>query len=174
MIFVSRSGNIIGYLMQSSPPTSELQVFTDGSFDAKSGSGGWGFVGFEGVLPVHREHGSSNGQSNNSFELKAVVQALAWVAAFWPGRASILWTDSRHVVEGCYAWRFIWRNNGWKRINPDARARRREIPDAALWQTLDLLLDQNPSVTVAWCKGHAGVGGNEDADALARSSVTGV
>ena len=174
MILVFTIGNIIGYVMQISPPTRERHVFTDGSFDATSGSGGWSFVGFEGGLPVHREHGSSNGRSNNSLELKAVVQALAWVAASWPGRASILWTDSHHVVEGCHAWRMIWRNNGWKRIDPNPRASRPQIPDAALWQTLDLLLDQNPNVTVAWCKGHSGVGGNEDADSLARSHVTGV
>jgi ribonuclease HI len=66
-------------------------------------------------------------------------------------------------------WRAIWRNNGWKRIDPNSRARRRNIPDAALWQRLDLLLDQNSNVTVKWCKGHSGIAGNEDADMLARS-----
>lgn len=48
-----------------------------------------------------------------------------------------------------------------------------KIPDDALWQARDLLLDQNPNVTVAWCKGHSGVRGNEDADTLASSRLTG-
>ncbi|MFN7027089.1 MAG: ribonuclease H [Pseudorhizobium sp.] len=153
----------------SSPLPQELHVFTDGSFDARSRSGGWGFVAFETGVPVHRDSGSAAGQSNNSLELLAVVQAISWLSTSRPGRATNLWTDSHHVVEGCQLWRAIWRNNGWKRIDPNSRARRRSIPDAALWQRLDLLLDQNPNVTVMWCKAHSGIAGNEDADMLARS-----
>ncbi|MGI2033640.1 RNase H family protein [Rhizobium panacihumi] len=82
-------------------------------------------------------------------------------------RVATVWTDSAHVIEGVDRWRMIWRGNGWKRIDPNPRARRRKIPDAALWQSLDSLIEHNVHVKIAWCKAHAGVIGNEEADALA-------
>ena len=111
------------------------------------------------------------GLTNNSFEVMAVMNALLWLDAHASGRAAILWTDSAHVVEGCHRWRKIWRTNGWKRINPNSRARKRQIPDEALWRNVDSLLLDNPNVTIEWCKGHSGIEGNDLADALARAET---
>jgi ribonuclease HI len=96
---------------------------------------------------------------------------MSWVDTHAASNAVTIWTDSNHVVEGCRRWRGIWRKNGWKRIDPNPRARRRAIPDAELWQQLDTLLEKNPMVDVQLCKGHAGNAGNELADALARNAA---
>ncbi|UXS34944.1 ribonuclease HI [Agrobacterium tumefaciens] len=151
-----------------------LQIFTDGSFDDASRSGGWAFVVHEGGDQVHSASGRTAGSSNNMFEVLAVLNALSWIAAEAPTRAVTLWTDSVHVIEGCHRYRAIWRNNGWKRITPNQRSRRRPIPDREIWQQLDSLLERHPQVVVEWCKGHSGTVGNEHADALARgvSSAT--
>ncbi|WP_168879208.1 ribonuclease H [Rhizobium sp. P28RR-XV] len=145
-----------------------LHIYTDGSFDAASNSGGWAFVVLEGDRQVHSASGSDIGSSNNAFEVLAAVKAMSWIEAGATRQAAILWTDSNHVVDGCRRWRVIWRSNGWKRINPNPRARRRSIPDAHLWQQLDVLLERHPDVVVAWCKGHSGTAGNDHADVLAR------
>jgi ribonuclease HI len=105
---------------------------------------------------------------NNRFELLAVTKAMKWIEENAKGREVWLWTDSFHVVEGCYRSRKIWRNNGWHRITANAHARRRSIPNALLWQELDTLLMRHASVEIQWCKGHAETPGNIRADMLAR------
>ncbi|MBP1849806.1 RNase H family protein [Rhizobium halophytocola] len=147
-----------------------LQIFTDGSFDAASASGSWAFVVMEGERQVFSDSGVDKGASNNAFEVLAAAKAMGWIGGAAKDRPVTLWTDSRHVLEGCHHWRAIWRNNGWKRITANPRLRRRAIPDAALWQQLDSLLESNRHVVVKLCKGHAGLAGNEQADALARDA----
>jgi ribonuclease HI len=147
-----------------------LDVFTDGSFDKEARTGGWAFVVLEGDERIHVAQGAASGHSNNGLELLAVMEAMSWIERSAEGRKVILWTDSAHVVEGCHRYRAIWRNNGWKRIDPNSRARRRAIPDAALWQKLDALLNRHPSASVAWCRGHSGNAANEYADTLARQA----
>lgn len=149
--------------------TVPLTIYADGSYDPVAISGSWAFLVFESGQQLHAARGEEIGLTNNSFEVMAVMNALSWLDAHASGRAAILWTDSAHVVEGCYRWRKIWRTNGWKRINPNSRARKRQIPDAALWRNVDRLLLGNPNVSIEWCKGHSGITGNDLADALART-----
>jgi ribonuclease HI len=148
-----------------------LDVYVDGSFHVSTALGGWAFVVFEGDRRLHAAAGTAVGATNNSFEVMAVVQAMSWIETAAFGQRCTLWTDSAHVFNGCRRWRAIWRNNGWKRINSNPRARRRAIPDDALWRQLDAFLDHNPMVDVRWCKGHSGIAGNDLADALANTSL---
>ncbi|MFK3691225.1 ribonuclease H [Agrobacterium tumefaciens] len=148
-----------------------LHIFTDGSFNDASRSGGWAFVVREAGNQIHSASGKAGGTSNNTFEVLAVLNAMSWIAVEAPTRAVTLWTDAVHVIEGCNRYRAIWRNNGWKRITPNQHTRRRPIPDNEIWQKLDTLLERHPLVTVEWCKGHSGSVGNEHADALARQAA---
>jgi ribonuclease HI len=157
--------------MKSMHLAEALHVFTDGSFNPVSGKGAWALVVFEGDKQRHAERGTGEGLSNNAFEVLGVLNAFFWLETSAPKHAATVWTDSHHVVEGIEHWRKIWRGNGWKRVNPNPRARRREIPDAVHWRALDALLDRNPHVTVRWCKAHAGNAGNEHADRLAAGKV---
>ena len=149
--------------------TAALEIYTDGSYDPVAQLGSWAFVVFEAEQQFHAARGMETGLTNNAFEVMAVMNALLWLDAHAPGRTARLWTDSAHVVEGCHRWREIWRTNGWKRINPNSRARKRQIPDGALWRNVDRLLLRNPNVDISWYKGHAGIAGNDLADVLARN-----
>lgn len=151
--------------------TAPLVIYADGSYDPVELSGSWAFIVFETERQLHAARGTEIGLTNNSFEVMAVMNALLWLDAQAPGRPAKLWTDSAHVMEGCHRWRDIWRTNGWKRINPDSRKRKRQIPDGVLWQNVDRLLLRNPNVEIAWCKGHSGIAGNDLADALARTKM---
>lgn len=149
---------------------SPLMIFADGSFNQKGQEGAWAFVVFENEVQIHADRGSSAAGSNNSLEVLAVLKAVDWLRSQAVCRTAKVVTDSMHVVEGCERWRAIWRGNGWRRIRPNSRIRNKKIPDVDLWRRLDGLLLSNGAVQIEWCKGHAGVVGNELADLLARAS----
>lgn len=77
-----------------------LNLYTDGSFDAASSSGGWAFVTMDGRGRMHTVSGTMPGPSNNTFEVLSVVQAASWIEHDAPVAAAVIWTDSAHVVEG--------------------------------------------------------------------------
>jgi ribonuclease HI len=149
---------------------SAFHLYADGSFDAASRSGGWAFVVMDGDRHIHAAAGAMTGSSNNTFEVMSVVRAVSWLASEAPTAASVIWTDSAHVVEGCDRWRHIWRANGWKRVRANSHQRRRPIPDVELWQDLDALLLRNGEVRIHLCKGHSGIAGNRMADEAARAA----
>ena len=148
-----------------------IEVFADGSFNPRRSAGGWAFVVFQAGQEVHRAHGSAPGSSNNTFELLAILNAAIWINTEWRGAPATIWTDSSRAEEGCRRFRPIWRNNDWRRIEPNFRKRKRTIPDVALWQELDRQLNANPDLRVEWCRGHDGIEGNELADTMARAAA---
>lgn len=150
-------------------PVIHLHVFTDGSYDPASRHGGWAFVACRDGAEVACDFGGVSQAANNTMELLALLQAVRWLHQAAGGEAAVVWSDSGYVVEGCNRLLPIWRNNGWKVICANAHRRRRTIPDRDLWQAVDVELGRNPLITVAWCKGHVGLAGNERADSLAET-----
>jgi ribonuclease HI len=144
-----------------------LHLFADGSFDPKSGHGGWAFAAYRNSAEVASAYGGIEKAENNGMELLAILEAARWVDANASGEAAVIWTDSAYAIKGCTLWRPIWRNNGWKKIGANANLRNRAIANKDIWQAIDGALSRNAALTVAWCKGHAGIGGNERADELA-------
>lgn len=146
-----------------------LHVFADGCYDPSSGQGGWAFVAYRDVAEIAADFGGVQNSANNSTELIAVLKAAIWINSNAKGEPAVIWSDSLYAVKGCNSWRHIWKNNGWKKIIPNANARSRTIANPALWKAIDLQLSPNPLVTIAWCKGHSGIEGNERADELAEN-----
>ncbi|WP_160011437.1 ribonuclease H [Rhizobium sp. 18055] len=144
-----------------------LQVFTDGSYEPGSRRGGWAFVVYRDGVEIASDYGGVSDFPNNSMELIALIEAARWIGSHASGHDAVIWTDSQYAVNGCNCWRHIWKNNGWKKITANARLRSRTIANAELWMAIDRALSPNPLVTIAWCKGHVGIRGNERADALA-------
>lgn len=142
-------------------------VFTDGSFDPKSKTGGWAFAVFRGSDQIFATFGAEERTANNTMELLAILKACEWLADNSAGEAAVIHTDSAYAVNGCTRWRHIWRSNKWRKRTPNGQGRSRSVPDAAYWQAIDLLLNQNPTIKIEWCKAHVGVEGNEVADRLA-------
>ena len=153
-----------------------IDIYADGSFRPKTATGGWAFVALQEDREIHRAQGFAGGLSNNTFELRAVLEAALWIGADWigtnwAGASATIWTDSRQTVTACHASRAIWRNNGWRRLEANPKKRKRVIQDVALWQALDRQLTANPRIEIAWCRGHDDIAGNELADALARTAA---
>jgi ribonuclease HI len=144
-----------------------LHVFTDGSYEPGSRQGGWAFVVYRDGVEIASDFGVVSDFPNNAMELIALVEAARWINAHAGEQGAVIWTDSQYAVNGCNSWRHIWKNNGWKKISANARLRSRTIANVDLWASIDRELTANRLLTVAWCKGHVGLEGNERADALA-------
>ncbi len=155
--------------MTSGPPGARhgFHVFVDGCHEPGSGHGGWAFVVYRDDTEVASGFGGVERSTNNAMEVTAVLEAILWIENTAAGEPAVIWSDSVYAVDGCNHWRPIWKNNGWKKSNPGGRGRNRPIPDADIWKDVDTRLSGNPSIAIAWCKGHSGIAGNERADALA-------
>jgi ribonuclease HI len=138
-----------------------VEVYTDGACSGNPGPGGWG------VLMRYGEHvkelcgGDPGPTTNNRMELTAAIQALE--ALTRPSTVRLN-TDSTYVRNGITSWLAGWKRNGWKTSD------KKPVKNADLWQRLDDAVSRH-EVEWLWVKGHAGVPGNERADALATQGM---
>ncbi|MBB3134848.1 ribonuclease HI [Rhizobium pisi] len=103
-----------------------LHIFVDGCYDPGSGHGGWAFVAYRDVAEIASGFGGVGDSANNSMELAAVLKAAIWINSEATDEAATIWSDSIYAVTGCNIRRHIWKNNGWKKSNPNGNARSRK------------------------------------------------
>lgn len=138
----------------------KVVIYTDGGCRGNPGPGGWGAVLEYGG---HRKElkGHAEDTTNNQMELMAAIEALKSLTR----RCDIeLHTDSVYVKDGISKWLENWKLKNWRTAN------RKPVKNKALWQALDEQ-NQRHNVDWRWVKGHAGVPGNERADALANEAM---
>lgn len=137
-----------------------VEIWTDGACKGNPGPGGWGAWLRAGT---HEKElfGGERLTTNNRMELTAVIEALASLKR----RCRVLLhTDSQYVQLGITQWIANWQRRGWK------TADNKPVKNAELWQRLAELAREH-EIEWRWVKGHAGVAGNERADALANCGV---
>ncbi|MDM9619471.1 ribonuclease H [Rhizobium sp. S96] len=144
-----------------------LHVFADGCYEPVSGEGGWAFAVYRDNAEVASGFGGVKDTANNTTELIALLEAVIWINGNATEETVVVWSDSAYAVRGCNQWRHIWKNNGWKKISANTKVRSRTIANPDVWKAIDGQLSRNPLLTIAWCKGHSGLAGNERADELA-------
>jgi ribonuclease HI len=106
-------------------------------------------------------HGGAHETTNNRMELTAVIEALN---ALNGSRKVVLHTDSKYVKEGITSWMHNWKQRGWK------TADKKPVKNQDLWQALDEAAGRH-EIEWKWVRGHTGVAGNEEADALANRGI---
>ena len=107
--------------------------------------------------------GGELGTTNNRMEMMAVIEGLS--ALKRPCNVT-LFLDSEYVRKGITEWIHGWKARGWK------TAAKAPVKNVDLWQRLDTLVSNGGhTIEWRWVKGHAGVPGNEHADALANKGV---
>jgi ribonuclease HI len=134
----------------------QVEIWTDGACKGNPGPGGWGALLRAGV---HEKElfGGEPATTNNRMELTAVIEALGLLKRRC---RVVVHTDSQYVKLGVTEWLPMWIRRGWKTAGNKA------VKNADLWRRL-AQLDGEHDVDWRWVKGHAGVPGNERADALA-------
>lgn len=138
----------------------EVEIYTDGACKGNPGPGGWGAWLRSGTHEREMWGGEAN-TTNNRMELTAVIESLAALKA--PSRVT-LHLDSEYVRQGITTWIHNWKRRGWRTASGQA------VKNVDLWQKLDALT-QSHQIDWRWVKGHAGIAGNERADALANRGV---
>ena len=140
--------------------TATIEIYTDGACRGNPGPGGWGALLLYGD---HRKtlHGGEPDTTNNRMELRAAIEALN---ALKGPREVILHTDSKYVMDGINKWMHAWKKRGWKTAN------RKPVKNQELWQELDEAVSRH-KIKWKWVRGHTGVDGNEEADALANRGI---
>ena len=140
--------------------TDIVEIFTDGACRRNPGPGGWGVVLIAGQ---HRKTlcGGESATTNNRMELTAAIEALN---ALNGSRKVLLLTDSRYVMNGIRDWLPNWKKRGWKTSS------KKPVKNQDLWQALDAAVGQH-EIEWNWVRGHTGVVGNEEADALANRGI---
>jgi ribonuclease HI len=94
-------------------------------------------------------------------ELSAAIEALK---ALRKPCHVVLHTDSEYVRRGITEWLDKWKQNGWR------TAARKPVKNCDLWKDLDSVAAIH-DIDWRWVKGHAGIEGNERADALANEGL---
>ena len=140
--------------------TEIVEIYTDGACRGNPGPGGWGALLIAGK---HRRtmHGGEAETTNNRMELTAAIEALN---ALKGPRKVRLHTDSKYVMDGINEWMPNWKKRGWK------TAARKPVKNQDLWVALDEAITRH-QIEWFWVRGHSGVDGNEEADALANKGI---
>lgn len=140
--------------------TKKVEIYTDGACRGNPGPGGWGALLMYGD---HRKElfGGEPATTNNRMELTAAIKALQSLTRPCD---LVLYTDSQYVRKGILEWIQNWKARGWK------TAAKKPVKNADLWQALDAEVNRH-TVNWVWVKGHAGIAGNEAADALANRGI---
>lgn len=145
--------------------TDRIIIFTDGAAKGNPGPGGWGAIIHDGET-VTELGGAAPATTNNRMEMEAAIRSLEAVRS--TSLPVLIHTDSTYLIQGITQWIHGWRRKGWK------TAQGGEVLNRDLWERLDALVKGRGS-TVRWAHvpGHAGVPGNERADAIASESALG-
>jgi len=135
-------------------------MYTDGACRGNPGPGGWGVI-----LRYRGRQKTLSGfepqTTNNRMELTATIEGLRVLSRTCDIELN---TDSKYVLQGINEWIEGWKSNGWK------TATKKPVKNIDLWQLLD---EQSKIHRISWhwVKGHAGIEGNEMADALANEAI---
>ena len=144
--------------MQTTSKQGALVVYTDGACEPNPGRGGWGFVVYQGGVEVHTGYGGEFNTTNNRMEFAGILNALKWL----DGKTATIHTDSQYCLNALTLWHTKWAANGWRK---GAKKTAEPVKNAELIRAC--LAVKQSGHTLQWCKGHAGIAGNERADRLA-------
>jgi ribonuclease HI len=138
-----------------------IMIYTDGACSGNPGPGGWG-AWLQSGDHEKELFGGEPETTNNRMELMAAIKALEALKRK-PSKVE-LYTDSVYVRDGITKWIHNWKKNGWR------TAAKKPVKNDDLWKELDAQISQH-NISWHWVKGHAGIEGNEKADALANRGM---
>jgi ribonuclease HI len=142
----------------------KIIIFTDGASKGNPGPGGFGAVI---VLPEGRVlelGGFEKPTTNNRMELSGAVSALDNIKD--RTEETLIFTDSKYLINGMTGWIFGWQKNGWQ------TKEKKDVSNRELWEKLSLLT-KGKKINWNYVGGHVGVVGNERCDEIASGFAMG-
>jgi ribonuclease HI len=142
-----------------------IHIWTDGACIGNPGPGGWAYTKTLGEKTYEKSGYICGLTTNIVMEMVAVIQALRGLTRL--DLPVVVHTDLQMTAKGMNEWRHKWATNGW-------RASKGPVANRELWETIIELVDARApgaEISFVWVKGHAGVAGNERADALAEAAA---
>lgn len=135
-------------------------IYTDGAFNRKYNSGGWGSY----LLHQNNDLFLTDyvvDTTNNRMEIQAVISALEKLNT----RCQvIIYSDSQYVVNSINNWIYGWAKNNWKSFSKGG-----QIANIDMWQKIYQFMKTH-KIKAEWVKGHANNPGNNLCDELAMTS----
>lgn len=142
-----------------------LYIYTDGSCRGNPGNGGYGVVIIKDNKILYSHHEQCENTTNNREELKAILHALKY-AEQHSNETFKIYSDSYYCVNIFNNWIHTWARNNW------VNSKKKTIENKDLVKSLYKYCTINfPNFQIEKCNGHAGIVGNELADALATGNI---
>lgn len=144
----------------------KYNIYTDGGCRGNPGPGGWAFIVMDetGERIISKARRSSDHTTNNEMELSAILAAFQY-AEDHPEDTFIIISDSAYAVNSCNTWIWNWAANGW------VNSKKKTVENLELMRALYNYLRRDFfNCEVVKCNGHAGIEGNELADAYATAN----
>ena len=141
----------------------KYHIYTDGSSRGNPGPGGWGTIVMneDETEIIDIINGTAAHTTNNQMELTAMICALEYAESS-PRDIFIIYSDSAYVVNSCNQWIANWAANGWR------NSKKKPIENLEQMRAIHKYLSRDFfNAEVKKCAGHAGIAGNELADAAA-------
>ena len=140
-----------------------IKMYCDGSSKANgqaNNTGGYGLVVFRDDILVQ-----CIDTTNNREELKALIHALRLSQSTFKEEVCVIYSDSAYVVNMCNEWIRNWARNHWM------NSKKVEVENIDLVKEIyNYIVLDFPNFQITKVPGHAGVLGNELADALATNN----
>jgi ribonuclease HI len=142
---------------------SKYHIYTDGSSRGNPGPGGWGTIVMneDETEIIDIISGTAAHTTNNQMELAAMICALEYAESH-PKDYFTVYSDSTYVVNSCNSWIAKWAANGWR------NSKKQVVENLEQMRAIYRCLSKDFfNAEVKKCAGHAGMAGNELADAAA-------
>ena len=146
----------------------EYAIYTDGACRGNPGPGGYGVVVIDQknncIIKTFSE--TCLNTTNNREELKAIIKAFEIINELQLEEKNIcIFSDSAYAVNMINNWIWTWAKNNWK------NSKKKEVENIDLVKIIFNYINKNYfDCQVKKINGHAGILGNELADALATSN----
>lgn len=144
-----------------------IEFYTDGACSRNPGPGGFGISVFrnEKLIEIYRSE-TKNETTNNRQELLGLLKCLELAQTKFGDEPCIIYSDSAYSVNSFNNWIWQWKNKGW------VNSKNVEVENLDLMKRLDNYIQRkNKNFIVKKVDGHAGVLGNEIADAAASKNA---
>lgn len=141
----------------------KLKIYTDGSANKKSCGHAYVVTDEEDNI-IYYDCIYVNESTNNREEIEAILSAYRYIKGNYHDDVTI-YSDSAYCVNMLNEWIENWYHAGWKKYDG------KEICNLDLVEKLYRYKHMFPNVKIKKTEGHAGIKGNEIADALAQGKL---